>query len=134
MNCPFCDKENMRELVLFESKFTVVAMNPFPATKAHLLVVSKEHVGSITELSDEQCSDLFILAKKVASIIKEHLCPEGMNIFFNEGPIAGQTIEHVHLHVIPRNNGDGLKNFKRKAGERQLLREDDREMLKRIFA
>ena len=63
----------------------------------------------------------------------KHFCPQGLNVFLNEGLIAGQTLEHLHWHVIPRTENDGLENFKRKPGERFEITEEELKALAEIF-
>lgn len=103
-NCPFCNEENLLNLKVFraiEASATVI-LNAMPITKGHLLVVSDLHVKSINELNREQRKQFFIAVNEAVRIVKKTFSPEGVNVFFNEGEIAGQTIDHLHVHVVPR--------------------------------
>lgn len=133
MNCPFCE-EKSKELVLFETEHSRVMINLFPAALGHLLVLPREHTCSLSELPPDVSGDMFSSAVQAANVLKAALSPQGVNIFLNEGKVAGQTCEHLHLHVIPRNEGDNLENFKRRAGgKREEVSEICKEQLKKAF-
>ncbi len=77
-----------------------------PLTPGHTLVVPARHVPSLLLLSDDELRDLWLLALRVCRDMREEEPYLDFNLGVNEGPAAGQTIEHVHLHVIPRRSGD----------------------------
>ncbi|MFA5985790.1 MAG: HIT domain-containing protein [Parcubacteria group bacterium] len=133
MGCPFCDVVNISKIVLFQTDFAIAIMNLYPVTRGHLLVVPKLHVSSLSELGYSSCCDLITSIQKVTNIVKMHLKPEGVNVFLNEGKIAGQTLEHLHVHVVPRYIDDNLRNFERMNSERILLSENDSARLREIF-
>jgi len=109
-------------------------INLFPGVEGHLMVVPREHIGAMTELPPEVAGELFIEAVAAAKVLKETLCPEGMNIFGNEGPVAGQNVDHVHLHVTPRNTDDNLVNFQRKNKDRVAASAESKATLKAAFS
>ena len=134
-NCPFCNEENLLNLKVFratEASATVI-LNAMPITKGHLLVVSDLHVRSINELNREQRKQFFIAVNEAIRLVKETFSPEGVNVFFNEGKIAGQTLDHLHVHVVPRSEGDNFINPARKNGKKDLISDDDIKTLKRKF-
>lgn len=109
-NCIFC-KIAMGEIpsnTFYEDDNFRVILDISPATKGHAIIIPKNHVANIYELSEEDASKIFVVASKVAKILKEVLGCEGMNILQNNGEIAGQTVFHFHLHLIPRYVGDNV--------------------------
>ena len=104
-NCPFCRVESEREIIAF-SGLSLAFYDGFPVSPGHTLIIPKRHVGSFFDLTEEEQLDLFKLADKVKSILEERYHPDGYNIGINIGEAAGQSIFHVHLHLIPRYLGD----------------------------
>lgn len=80
-----------------------------PASKGHALVLPKEHFKNIFSLSDEYAAKALIIAKKVVTAMTEELECDGFNILQNNEEIAGQTVFHFHIHLIPRYKGDDVK-------------------------
>ena len=78
----------------------------FPVSMGHTLIIPKRHVGSFFEITDEERADLLVLLNKAKVVIQEEFNPDGYNIGINDGPAAGQTVPHLHLHLIPRYKGD----------------------------
>jgi histidine triad (HIT) family protein len=110
-NCLFCNIANgiMEAATIFENSEFKVILDKFPASKGHTLIIPKEHIENIYELDGETAGKLFALATLVANELKKVLNCDGMNILQNNGEIAGQTVFHFHMHLIPRYEGDGLK-------------------------
>lgn len=103
-NCIFCKIVN-NEL----SSFTVYEDNDFkaildlsPATVGHVLIIPKEHSCTLTDLSDDKLSKILLIAKKIINAMKEVYGFNNYNLIQNNGRIAGQTVDHFHLHLIPR--------------------------------
>lgn len=107
-NCIFCKivKNEIEAVTIYEDEEFKVFLDAFPATKGHVLIVPKEHVTNIFELDEEKAGRLFALASKIAKNIKEKLDIDGLNVVQNNGEIAGQTVFHFHLHLIPRYKDD----------------------------
>jgi len=80
-----------------------------PATKGHALIIPKEHYANIYELPEKNCGEVFALAKKMALKMRDNLHCEGFNVVQNNGEIAGQSVFHFHMHLIPRYKDDGQK-------------------------
>ena len=80
-----------------------------PLNQGHTLLIPKEPFKDIFEMTDESLSKAGPLLKKIAKAIKKSLKPEGINISFNNGKAAGQTVPHAHFHIIPRFLGDGYE-------------------------
>ena len=108
-NCIFCklaNKDIPTNIIYEDQKFTVI-MDADPATKGHALILPKNHAANIYELPDEDAADIFVLAKKLATKMTEVLHCDGFNIVQNNGEVAGQTVFHFHMHLIPRYLNDG---------------------------
>jgi ATP adenylyltransferase len=98
---PFIDKEKIHE-----NKFAFAIYDGFPVSKGHSLVIPKRIVSSVFDLNDDEYNHIFILLRDVTKILLEKFKPDGFNIGINNGTDAGQTIEHAHIHIIPRYKGD----------------------------
>jgi len=110
-NCKFCGSLDTSLIILITPLSYVIA-NYYPMGALSLLAIPRRHVESITELTFEESADLMEITALAVNNIKLKLKPEGVNIFLNEGKIAGQSIEHLHFHIVARNTGDGLENFR----------------------
>ena len=108
-NCIFCKLANgdIPTNIIYEDEMFTVILDASPATKGHALILPKEHAANIYELNDETASKIFVLAKKLATKMTEILKCDGFNIVQNNGEVAGQTVFHFHMHLIPRYKGDG---------------------------
>ena len=107
-NCIFCklaNKDIPTNIIYEDEKFTVI-LDASPATKGHALILPKNHAANIYELPDEDAADIFVLAKKLATKMTEIPHCDGFNIVQNNGEVAGQTVFHFHMHLIPRYEGD----------------------------
>ena len=105
--CPFCNAKNIKQHeIIYEDKNYLVFFSKKPVTLGHTLVIPKKHVKFILTLSDKELDGLFELVKKTAKIIHKTLKPDGLDIGTNYGRMAGQSIGHLHIHVIPRYTGD----------------------------
>lgn len=104
-HCPFCSVDSKREIIA-SSTLSIAFFDGFPVSPGHTLIIPKRHVASFFDLSKEERQDLFNLAEVVRRIVEEKFHPDGYNIGINVGEAAGQSIFHVHLHLIPRYQGD----------------------------
>ena len=107
-NCIFCKiaAGEIPSSTVYEDQDFRVIMDISPASKGHCIILPKEHAANIFELSEETAGKIFVVAKKVATAMKEELSCEGINVLQNNGELAGQTVFHVHMHLIPRYKGD----------------------------
>ena len=108
-NCIFCklaNKDIPTNIIYEDDRFTVI-LDASPATKGHALILPKNHAANIYELPDEDASAVFVLAKKLATKMTEILHCDGFNIVQNNGEVAGQTVFHFDMHLIPRYLNDG---------------------------
>jgi len=108
--CLFCNIANgaMESATIFENSEFKVILDKFPSGKGHTLIMPKEHYDDIYELDAETAGKLFALTTIVAKALKTILGCDGLNILQNNGALAGQTIKHFHMHVIPRFENDGM--------------------------
>lgn len=110
-DCIFCKIANGEipsRTVYEDEKFRVI-LDLGPATKGHALILPKEHADNLFELPEEIAAEVLPVAKKVADKIKANLHCDGLNLVQNNGEIAGQTVMHFHMHMIPRYENDGQK-------------------------
>ena len=103
--CPLCSAAEGREL-LSANTHAVGIWDAFPVSPGHALIVSRRHVGDLFELRAEEQAALWALLPAVKIAIGARHAPAGYNVGVNVGTAAGQTIGHVHVHVIPRYEGD----------------------------
>jgi len=101
--CPFCPPPADRQVA--ESEHGVAFLDGYPVTEGHTLVVPRAHVASLYDLPAEQQTDLWSL---VAAVRQSALQggADAVNVGVNDGRMAGQTVMHAHIHVIPRREGD----------------------------
>lgn len=103
--CPFCNPDSERELLL-ESATAYAMFDKFPVSKGHTLIIPKKHCANYFELSFKEQSACWFMLNKVKVILQKRFNPDGFNIGININESAGQTIDHVHIHLIPRYKGD----------------------------
>ncbi len=108
--CIFCKIANgeIPSYKLYEDDFFIVILDRFPSNLGHTLIIPKKHFDNIYTLTDEYSEKIFPLAVKIANALKKQLNLEGLNILQNNGEISGQSVEHFHLHLIPRFKDDEI--------------------------
>ena len=108
-NCIFCKIANgeIPSATLYEDEDFRVILDLGPASKGHSLILPKSHAANIYELPDETAGKAMILAKHMATRLRDGLHCDGFNIVQNNGEVAGQTVFHFHMHIIPRYKDDG---------------------------
>jgi len=95
--------------LVHEDEVALACMDVHPINEGHVLVVPREHAASLAELDPEAGAHVFRVAQRVAGGLRESgLRCEGVNLFLADGEAAGQDVFHVHLHVLPRFEGDNL--------------------------
>lgn len=103
-NCPFCQLDAAR--IAFADDVTLVIRDAFPVSPGHTLIIPRRHVGSFFELTPPERASMFELLTQAKAELDGTLQPDGFNIGINDGAAAGQTVPHLHLHLIPRYRGD----------------------------
>ena len=108
-DCIFCKLANgvYPTNSIYEDENFNVILDVGPATKGHALILPKQHYANLFELPDDVAGEVMVLAKKMATHMKEKLNCDGFNLIQNNGPCAGQTVFHFHYHLIPRYEDDG---------------------------
>ncbi len=110
-NCIFCKilKNEIPSSTVYEDDKFRAIMDIGPVSKGHVILLAKEHTANLLEADDELLAAGLPAAKKVAKAVKKAVGCDGINILQNNGEEAGQTVFHLHIHVIPRNKEDGVK-------------------------
>lgn len=108
-DCIFCRiaAKEIPATVVYEDDDVLAFMDIGPIIKGHALVIPKQHHDPVTETPDDILAKLHIVAKRVAQAQMNALGADGVNIMQNNGAAAGQEVPHIHVHVIPRFEGDG---------------------------
>jgi len=104
-HCPFCVKEEGRETII-ENDLAYATYDKYPVSTGHALIIPKRHCCNYFDLTLVEQTSCWNLVNRVKEIITDSLHPDGFNIGINIGEAAGQTIPHVHIHLIPRYQGD----------------------------
>jgi len=101
-NCPFCRPDD----VLFENGIAYAKPDKFPVNPGHLLIIPKRHVADFFLTTEAEKAAMLALLDEAKHYLDGKHAPAGYNVGINVGEVAGQTIMHVHLHLIPRYRGD----------------------------
>ena len=105
MTCVFCDL--LIDRFIDETELSLVFRDAFPVTNLHTLIIPKRHVADYFDLTEAERSDIQTLLLKHKQLIEQvDNTVSGFNIGVNVGALAGQTVFHVHTHLIPRRDGD----------------------------
>lgn len=109
-DCIFCKIANgmIPSKTIYENSDCKVILDISPASKGHTLIIPKEHFDNIFDMDSDTAGKIFSLGAAVARALKQATGCEGMNVVQNNGVIAGQTVFHFHLHLIPRYEGDNV--------------------------
>ncbi len=101
--CPFCEIDRP---IQGENDHALAIHDAYPVSEGHTLVIPKRHVADVTDLNDAEYEACWSLVRDVIADLRKELRPDGINIGVNCGEAAGQTVDHAHVHVIPRFRGD----------------------------
>lgn len=123
-NCIFCAiaAGEIPSFKVYEDDIVLAFMDINPFTKGHVLVVPKEHSEGLLDTSDETLSAVISRVKKIAAHMKTALACDGFNILQNNGEAAGQTVKHLHFHIVPRYGVEPIA-FESHAGDMDALKE-----------
>lgn len=102
--CPFCTLPAGR--VVEQNEFAVLILDGYPVSPGHSLIIPKRHVGSFFDATASERAALLALLDKAKELVEETHKPDGYNVGINDGAAAGQTVPHLHIHLIPRYSGD----------------------------
>ncbi|QDZ26569.1 HIT family protein [Noviherbaspirillum sp. UKPF54] len=104
MTCPFCSLPSVR--IVEQNKYARWIYDGFPVSPGHSLIIPNRHIGSFFEATQEERMAILSLLDRAKAVVAHEFQPDGFNIGINDGPAAGQTVPHLHLHLIPRYKGD----------------------------
>ncbi|MCS5490635.1 HIT family protein [Algoriphagus limi] len=104
-DCPFCNPSSELELIL-ESAQAFSIFDKYPVSPGHVLIIPKRHVSNYFDLSFKEQSSCIFMLNEVKKNLQKRFKPDGYNVGINIGEKAGQTVPHVHIHLIPRYSGD----------------------------
>ena len=116
MECLFCNYDKTKYIA--ENTYGFAIYDEFPVNKGHALIIPKRHFESYFDATHEEITGLYALMNDVKEIIDDEFSPDGYNVGVNVGEWGGQTIMHLHMHMIPRYKGDvenprgGIRKFK----------------------
>lgn len=105
MYCPFCEPAD----IVLQNKLSYAIFDRFPVSPGHMLIIPKRHFPDYFQITEDERKAVFDLLNECKSYLDEKYKPDGYNIGINCGEVAGQSIWHVHIHLIPRYKGD-VKN------------------------
>jgi diadenosine tetraphosphate (Ap4A) HIT family hydrolase len=103
MNCVFCQYDRP---ILAHTELSFAISDGFPVSNEHTLVAPNRHVGAIWQMAAAEYTDAFNYVRQIKDLLKEKFDSQGFNIGVNCGEVAGQTVFHTHIHIIPRYSGD----------------------------
>lgn len=131
MNCIFCKiiKGEIPCKKIYEDKFVIAFLDINPVTLGHTLVVPKEHFENIYNIPEEVLSNVTRVTKQLSTQYKEKLGNSGLNILQANGEIAGQTVFHYHMHIVPRYEDDGINLWFHRSVKKNI---DLEEVLRKI--
>lgn len=104
ISCIFCNLPEKR--VELENDYAIAIFDKYPVNQGHMLIIPKRHFSNFFEVADEEIIAINHLLKESKDYLEEKYHPDGYNIGVNIGETAGQTVMHLHIHLIPRYQGD----------------------------
>lgn len=104
--CPFCNGEIEKQGIIYQDDLVLVFPTYIPIVSGHLLVCPVRHIKNIEDLTKEESEALFNMVVKLRYVLKSAFGAKGFNIAWNEGQVAGQDVDHLHIHIVPRKEGD----------------------------
>ena len=130
-SCVYCSVPLIRLRAIFQDELVWAFPTNIPITPGHTLISPVRCTPSLDQLSDEERTALLAAAQRIMVALRTSHKAEGFNCVWNEGRLAGQSVPHLHLHVIPRKEGDtGLLGYDPRSmlyrtGEREPTREEE---------
>ena len=108
-DCIFCKIVNKEipNYIVYEDKTCLAFLDVHPHAQGHTVVIPKVHAKSYFDLPTEEILPLFLAIKETMTILKDKLGCAGFNVGWNDGEVAGQVVPHLHIHILPRYDGDG---------------------------
>lgn len=109
MDCLFCKIANkgIPAHIVYKDDATIAFLDIHPRTMGHTVIIPRAHAENIIAAGDALTASVFLTVKRIVGILNNTLNPKGFTIGVNHGEVSGQTVPHLHAHVIPRYKGDG---------------------------
>ena len=107
--CVFCELLTKRENILYENELAFAIYDNYPVTEGHALVIPKRHFASFFAASEEEIIAINQALKSTRELLDKRFRPDGYNLGVNQGEAAGQSVMHLHVHLIPRHFGDVVR-------------------------
>ena len=122
-DCVFCAiaTGEIPSFKVYEDDLVLAYLDINPFATGHTLVIPKAHAAGLLDADDVMLADVIVRAKRVAAHLKETLGCDGFHILQNNGEAAGQTVRHLHFHIVPRWTGDPIV-FENRAGDMEALK------------
>ncbi len=131
MNCVYCEDASIQARLITENELAWSFPTNIPIVPGHILICPKRHVARLEDLSDEELKALLGLRLELKAALAKTFNCEGFNYAWNEGAVAGQSVPHLHLHMLPRREGDsGIteyepRKFLYRPGSREATPEEE---------
>jgi diadenosine tetraphosphate (Ap4A) HIT family hydrolase len=106
MNCPFCNNPDIKERIIYKDDLVMAFPTNLPITPGHVLICPTRHIANVDDLTDNELLAIKNLILKLKNSLSKAVSAQGFNIAWNEGISAGQSIDHLHIHIVPRKEGD----------------------------
>lgn len=97
----------MSDMIIYENDEALAVLDIHPRAPGHTMILPKVHAENIIDLPAEKIKGVFTVVQKVAALLEKALKPDGFTIGINHGKVSGQTVDHLHIHIMPRWHGDG---------------------------
>jgi len=113
MDCIFCKiiAGDIPSYKVYEDDYSMAFFDVLPISPGHTIIVPKKHLPDVEDLSNEEFSKMSIVAKKIGKAVMNGLDVKGYSIFLDNKSAANQHVPHVHFHLVPRKEGDGLERW-----------------------
>lgn len=102
--CPFCTPDDSK--IILTNEHALALHDGYPVTPGHTLIIPRRHIASFFEATKEEHTAMLDLLAEMRRLLLAERDPDGLNIGINDGVAAGQTVMHLHIHLIPRYAGD----------------------------
>lgn len=102
MQCPFCSDKD----IIMENSHAIAIYDKYPVNPGHMLIIPKRHFNDYFDATDDEKKAIWALVDKCKRFLDDKYHPDGYNVGINAGAAAGQTVMHLHVHLIPRYEGD----------------------------
>jgi histidine triad (HIT) family protein len=104
--CVFCEQPEIQARIILKNNLVFAFLTNIPITPGHTLVAPVRCVSAFDDLTRGEIRALFLMRKRIVNVLKRSFCAEGFHFVWNEGKVAGQSVPHFHLHIVPRKKGD----------------------------